>query len=40
MFENDKKIKVFNYEIEELEKRKDKEIGGIFWFLEDVFVEV
>uniref|UniRef100_A0A2K5RYB4 Structural maintenance of chromosomes protein 2 n=1 Tax=Cebus imitator TaxID=2715852 RepID=A0A2K5RYB4_CEBIM len=37
--ENDKKIKALNHEIEELEKRKDKEIGGILRSLEDALAE-
>ncbi|EFB18880.1 hypothetical protein PANDA_014755, partial [Ailuropoda melanoleuca] len=37
--ENDKKIKALNHEIEELEKGKDKEIGGILRSLEDALAE-
>lgn len=37
--ENDKKIKALNHEIEELEKRKDKEIGGTLRSLEDALTE-
>lgn len=37
--ENEKKIKALNCEIEELEKRKDKETGGILRSLEDAFAE-
>uniref|UniRef100_H0VBS3 Structural maintenance of chromosomes protein n=1 Tax=Cavia porcellus TaxID=10141 RepID=H0VBS3_CAVPO len=38
--ENDKKIKALNREIEELEKQKDKEIGGVLRSLEDALAEV
>ncbi|XP_045879656.1 structural maintenance of chromosomes protein 2 isoform X2 [Meles meles] len=37
--ENDKKIKALSREIEELEKGKDKEIGGILRSLEDALAE-
>ncbi|XP_077917663.1 structural maintenance of chromosomes protein 2 isoform X2 [Halichoerus grypus] len=37
--ENDKKIKALSHEIEELEKGKDKEIGGILRSLEDALAE-
>ncbi|KAM9701020.1 structural maintenance of chromosomes protein 2 isoform 2-T4 [Dama dama] len=37
--ENDKKIKALSHEIEELEKRKDKEVGGILRSLEDALTE-
>lgn len=37
--ENDKKIKALSHEIEELEKRKDKEIGGTLRSLEDALTE-
>ncbi|EPY72588.1 structural maintenance of chromosomes protein 2 [Camelus ferus] len=37
--ENDKKIKALSHEIEELEKRKDKEIGGVLRSLEDALAE-
>ncbi|VFV29346.1 low quality protein: structural [Lynx pardinus] len=37
--ENDKKIKALSHEIEELERRKDKEIGGILRSLEDALAE-
>lgn len=37
--ENDKKIKALSHEIEELEERKDKEIGGILRSLEDALAE-
>lgn len=37
--ENDKKIKALSHEIEELENRKDKEVGGILRSLEDALTE-
>uniref|UniRef100_A0A8C9M8X7 Structural maintenance of chromosomes 2 n=1 Tax=Panthera tigris altaica TaxID=74533 RepID=A0A8C9M8X7_PANTA len=37
--ENDKKIKALSHEIEELERRKDKEIGGILRSLEDALAD-
>uniref|UniRef100_A0A8C9Q6T2 Structural maintenance of chromosomes protein 2 n=1 Tax=Spermophilus dauricus TaxID=99837 RepID=A0A8C9Q6T2_SPEDA len=37
--ENDKKINALNHEIEELEKRKDKEVGGVLRSLEDALAE-
>ncbi|XP_055435162.1 structural maintenance of chromosomes protein 2 [Bubalus kerabau] len=37
--ENDKKIKALSHEIEELEERKDKEVGGILRSLEDALTE-
>ncbi|XP_049626198.1 structural maintenance of chromosomes protein 2 [Suncus etruscus] len=37
--ENDEKIKALSHEIEELEKQKDKEVGGILRSLEDALTE-
>lgn len=39
VYENDKKIKALSHEIEELKKRKDKEVGGILRSLEDALTE-